>query len=46
MSKPKVCIIGAGPCGIFSAATIAEVADVVVYEERKRFCSFSKGKLN
>ena len=36
MSKPRVCIIGAGPCGIFSAATIAEVADVVIYEECER----------
>ena len=32
MSKPRVCIIGAGPCGIFSAAQIQDVAEVTIYE--------------
>ena len=32
MYKPKVCIIGGGPCGIFAAATIGQVADVIVFE--------------
>ena len=37
MSKPRVCIIGAGPCGIFAAATIQEVADVTIYERSSVF---------
>ena len=32
-----MCIIGAGPCGIFAAKTIGEVADVVVYERSSIF---------
>ena len=32
MTKSKVCVIGAGPCGIFAAATIGQIADVIVYE--------------
>ena len=32
-----MCIIGAGPCGIFAAKTIREVADVVVYERSSIF---------
>ena len=32
MKKSKVCVIGAGPCGIFAAATIGQIADVIVYE--------------
>ena len=37
MNKKSVCIIGAGPCGIFAAKTISEVADVVVYERASIF---------
>ena len=37
MSRKSVCIIGAGPCGIFAAKTIGEVADVVVYERSSVF---------
>ena len=37
MTKKSVCIIGAGPCGIFAAKTIGEVADVVVYERSRVF---------
>ena len=37
MGRKSVCIIGAGPSGIFAAKKISEVADVVVYEQASTF---------
>ena len=30
--KPKVAVIGAGPCGIFSSGAIGDTADVTIFE--------------
>ena len=32
MGKPKVAVIGAGPCGIFSSGAIGDTADVTIFE--------------